>query len=58
MGSEMCIRDRLSVAELAEAMGHIDVAISALEDFLRAAKWDDRKESVALRLADLRTRSR
>ncbi|HCR28883.1 MAG TPA: hypothetical protein DIV79_02550 [Opitutae bacterium] len=48
----------LSVAELAEAMGHIDVAISAMEDFLRAAKWDDRKESVALRLAGLRTRSR
>lgn len=46
----------LSVAELAEAMGDVDVAISALEDFLRTAKWDDRLETVAVRLADLKTR--
>ena len=42
--------------ELAEAMGDVDVAISALEDFLRTAKWDDRLETVAVRLADLKTR--
>ncbi|MCH2613221.1 MAG: hypothetical protein MKZ70_00805 [Opitutales bacterium] len=47
----------LSVAELAEAMGDADVAISALEDFLRTAKWDDRREMVAVRLADLKTRN-
>ena len=46
----------LSVAELAEAIGDVDTAISALEDFLRTAKWDDRRDTVAVRLADLKTR--
>lgn len=48
----------LSVAELAEAMGEFDVAVSALEDFLATAKWDDRRQSVAIQLAELKTRSR
>ena len=48
----------LSVAELAESMGDVNVAISALEDFLRTAKWDDRRESVAIRLADLKSGNR
>ena len=48
----------LSVAELAEAMGDVDVAISALEDFLATAEWDERRQSVAIQLAELKTQSR
>jgi len=46
------------VAELAEAMGDVDVAISALEDFLATAEWDERRQSVAIQLAELKTQSR
>ncbi len=43
-----------SLAELAEQLGHRQVAINALEDFLRTATWDDRRGEVASRLATLK----
>jgi len=43
----------LTVAELAESRGEIDVAIAALQDFLRAARGDDRRSEVAIRIAAL-----
>ncbi len=46
----------LTVAELAESMWDTEVAISALQDFLKAARLDDRREEVALRIAALSSR--
>ena len=43
----------LSVAELAEFFGEIDVAIAALQDFLNVANGDDRRGEVALRIEAL-----
>lgn len=43
----------LTVAELAEFFGEKDVAIAALQDFLKAANGDDRRGEVVLRIAAL-----
>lgn len=48
----------LSVAELAESIGDVDLAISALEDFLATAKWDERRQAVAVQLSELKTKGR
>lgn len=46
----------LTVAELAESLGEKDVAIAALQDFLKAARGDDRRSEVALRIAALNSK--
>ncbi len=46
----------LTVAELAELFGEKDVAIAALQDFLKAANGDDRRGEVALRIAALNSK--
>ncbi len=43
----------LTVASLAESRGENDVAIAALQDFLKTARGDDRRSEVALRIAAL-----
>jgi len=43
----------LTVAELAESLGDTKVAIKALQDFLKSARKDERREEVALKIAAL-----
>ena len=50
------LSDMVSNENFAELFGEKDVAIAALQDFLKAANGDDRRGEVALRIAALNSK--